>query len=75
MNPAQAAWMSNAGQFNFKRSWTRLPVDGKHMSGVNVPTTSKSTSDGAQPADFRQRIAAWVQRSLVAWWGSANRRS
>ena len=45
------------------------------MSGVNVPTTSRSTSDGSHSAAFRQRTAAWVQRSLVAWWGRANRRS
>ncbi len=45
------------------------------MSGVNVATTNRSTSAGSRPADFRQRMAAWVHRSLVAWCGSANRRS
>ena len=39
------------------------------MSGVMVPMMSRSTSDGSQPAAFRQRVAAWAQRSLVAWWG------
>jgi hypothetical protein len=75
MNPAHAAWMSNAGQFSLSRSCTRFPVEGKHMSGVKVATTSRSTSDGSQPAAFTQRVAAWVHRSLVAWCGSANRRS
>ena len=45
------------------------------MSGVNVPTTSKSTSEGLQPAASRQRVAAWTLRSLVAWCGKANLRS
>ena len=45
------------------------------MSGVIVPSTSRSTSDGSQPAAFRQRDAACEQRSLVAWWGAANRLS
>ena len=49
-------------------------VEGKHMSGVNVPTTRRSISDGSTSAAFRQRTAAWVQRSLVAWWGKANLR-
>ena len=60
--------MSNAGQFSLSRSCTRLAVDGKHMSGVNVPTTSRSMSRrvairGLQAAD--RRLGAEVARRLV----------
>ncbi len=58
--------MSNAGQLSFSRSCTRLAVEGNAMSGVNVASTTRSTSAGSQLAALRQRIAAWVQRSLVA---------
>ena len=67
-NPAQAAWTSNAGQFSLSRSWTRFAVEGKHMSGVKVPTTSRSTSDGSHPARLQaagRGVGAEVARRLV----------
>ncbi len=45
------------------------------MSGVNVPTTNRSTSEASTPAAFKQRKAAGTHKSLVAWCGAANLRS
>ena len=60
--------MSNAGQFSLSRSWTRLPVEGKAMSGVKVASTRRSTSVGLaigrlQAAD--RRLGAQVAGGLV----------
>ena len=60
--------MSNAGQFSLSRSWTRFAVEGKHMSGVNVPTTSRSTSAGSQSGRLQaagRGVGAEVARRLV----------
>ena len=45
------------------------------LSGVTVATMSRSTSRGQTPARLRHTRAASQQRSLVAWCGSACRRS
>ena len=49
MNPAQAASTSIAGPISPSRSCTRHAVEGNDMSGVNVPSTSRSQSFAVLP--------------------------
>ena len=57
------------------RCWTMLPVLGKNMSGVVVPTTMKSMSSGTRLARSSAWWAARTARSDVASLSSTIRRS
>ena len=75
MNPLHAACTSKAGASRPSRCCTRLAVLGHAWSGVNVPTTHRSTSAALTPAAVIARRAAGTHRSLVAWSAAAWRRS
>ena len=68
MNPAHAASTSIAGPISPSRSCTRHAVEGNDMSGVNVPSTSRSQSF-AVAAGLGEEVAggldAQVGRGLV----------
>ena len=68
MNPAQAAWMSNAGQLSLSRSWTRLAGRGKAHVGRERADDQQVDVAGVavgrlQAAD--RRLGAEVARRLV----------
>src|SRR3954453_9576753 len=65
-NPLHAADRSKAGVEPMPSdAATKHPVDGNAISGVAVPTTTRSTSLASMPAAFIARVAAWLARDAV----------
>src|SRR4051812_35916323 len=75
-NPLHAAERSKAGVEPMpKDAATKHAVDGNAISGVAVPTTTRSISLASTPAAFIARVAAWLARVAVDSVDEAIRRS
>src|SRR5438067_12048697 len=65
-NPLHAAVTSKAGVDPMPRdAATKHAVDGNDISGVAVPTTTRSMSLGSTCAAFIARVAAWLASVAV----------